>query len=72
MASIVITIETDGAAFHKYPGRSDSVLNRVCCGGEVARILREIATEAECGGVEAARPPCDHDGIPIGTLKVIG
>lgn len=66
MASIVITINTGGAAFHR------TTPDNIAIGTEVARILRVLAeryTRGEYGIVDA--PSFDIDGHPCGTIELI-
>lgn len=63
MASIRITIKTDGAAFHN--ARFDTL----ACGDEIARILRALAVQFEYG--EEPTPPRDSNGNLAGKVEVI-
>lgn len=71
MASVVITIETDGAAFH-----SDG-FDDIAMGTELARIFRVMATNCEfllrhdALKKGALMPPRDTNGDPCGKVEVI-
>lgn len=76
MASIRITIETDGTAFHELDGKPLSrdlhpFVERVVVGGEVARILRVMAIDAERAGVDAMFDPRDLNGNACSKVEVI-
>ena len=67
MASIVITIETDGAAFHEgfpEPKKTDP-------GYEVARILRMLAHSYEYGGYGSKVVLSDINSNVCGKVEVI-
>lgn len=69
MASVVITINTDGAAFHA-PDYSDPAYEVGTPAKEVARILEVIARDFTVYGV---RPRLAHDfnDNPCGKVEVI-
>lgn len=67
MASIVITINTDGAAFHK--GNAYPTL----MSWELARILKRLAEQLHSFSIETVEgdPLCDSNGDPCGTVEII-
>ena len=67
MSTVVITIETDGAAFYDDSTGQEHPKARAC---EVARILRCMANQFEdfCG----ANDPRDINGKVVGTVEVKG
>jgi hypothetical protein len=68
MASIVITIRTDGAAFHD----KDSELDQAAQELEIARVLQGLASRFNSLRRGDLIPmPCDIDGNAIGTVEVI-
>lgn len=67
MASIHITIDTDGAAFHESAANPYEAV-----GLEVARILRVIADDFNMNYTNHNVPaPCDFKGNPCGTVEII-
>lgn len=65
MASVVITIDTDGAAFHDGPDDSTPLT------WEVARILRVVAGGIENYGLSAHCEPRDSNGNVCGKVEII-
>lgn len=63
MASIVITIQTDNAAFH------DALPDHLVVGAEVARILHRLAVDCTGRGV-ACGSLRDLNGNIVGTVEV--
>jgi hypothetical protein len=68
MASIVITIETDGAAFHDKESELDQAAQEL----EIARVLQGLASRFDSLRRGELIPlPCDIDGKPCGKVEVI-
>lgn len=69
MASIVITINTDGTAFHDYRSIGQ---DRLAKGQEIARILRLLAGGVvHCADPSVLALPRDKNDNPCGTVEVI-
>lgn len=68
MASIVITINTDGAAFHD--DRS-TAMDRVATNTEIVRVLRNLANRFPRVAGRWVPVPLDIDGDAIGTVEII-
>lgn len=68
MASIVITIQTDGPAFHEKGESAQG--ERMSIGYEAAYVLHGIANSLERHGLSGAFDPRDRDGSRVGTVEV--